>query len=174
MNKAISLDGKFHKTAWKYHISNNRRTSSMRSPDICCCCFRLFSFWFYCTVVFFLRGAVTLDHKASLYTASNCSLYITAGVIESDDKIKSGLLVLGSPLVIPSFCSFHKTSSYIQGRISLEYAKWGSEPWGEGERHIDTLVLSLLTTSRWKRMPSATLGGLSLLCWKEWTATPMG
>lgn len=46
--------------------------------------------------------------------------------MESDDKIKSGLWVPGSPLVIPSFGSFHKTSSYIQGRISLEYVKWGA------------------------------------------------
>lgn len=137
MNKVISLDGKPHTTALKCHKSSKRRTFFLRSlhqKDYLLLLFysQFFSLWFYCTVVFCLRGAVTLDQKASLYTASNCSLYITAGIIESDDKIKSGLRVPGSPLVIPSFCSFHKTSSYIQGRISLEYVKWGSELRGEG------------------------------------------
>lgn len=80
--------------------------------------------------------------------------------MESDDKIKSGLWVLGSPLVIPSFCSFHKTSSYIQGRISLEYVKWGvwaTRRWGEAYWYPGVITPPLPAGERGRhgRLPEA-------------------
>lgn len=80
--------------------------------------------------------------------------------MESDDKIKSGLWVPGSPLVIPSFCSFHKTSSYIQGRISLEYVKWGvwaTRQWGKAYWYPGVITPSLPAgeRGRHRRLPEA-------------------
>lgn len=80
--------------------------------------------------------------------------------MESDDKIKSGLWVPGSPLVIPSFFSFHKTSSYIQGRISLEYVKWGvwaTRRWGKAYWYpgVITPPLPAGERGRHRRLPEA-------------------
>lgn len=73
----------------------------------------------------------------------------------------------------------HKTSLYIQGRISFEYVKWGSALRGEGEWHsaLSAMLRVGVIAPLYQRVKegatgvSAT-GGPCLLSCKEQTATP--
>lgn len=171
MNKVTSLDGTSHKTTLQCHKSNNARTFFMRSPHqteylLLLFYSQYFSFWFSCADVFPLTGAVTLNQQASLYTASNSSLYITAGIIESDDKIKSDLRVPGTLWWFTAFALFIKLVHIFRGGLvwnmesgGLSYEAKGNGiliPWcyhsplpaGERRRHRQLLEVSACYVGR--------------------------
>lgn len=62
--------------------------------------------------------------------------------------------------MIPESCSIHKTSLYIQGRISFEYVKWGSVLRGEGEWHsaLSAMLSVGVIAPRYQRVKEDAIG----------------